>query len=492
MDELDLLLDTRNNQTPRFEFVPEYDRTDGEDASELVKAYGYELDPWQKSIVCAWLGRDKTDHFTATSCGLSVPRQNGKNALLEVRELYALVTMGERILHTAHEVKTARQAFNRLSSFFTNSNHYPELSDMVEYIRRTNGQEEIALTNGGSIQFSSRSNGANRGFTVDSVIFDEAQELTDDQLNALLPTLSAAPSGNRQFIYVGTPPTPNGRGEVFGRVRQSALKKLDPSIAWHEWSVEDIPPRDVTIDELVELSKTTNPAMGYRLTEEFTRKEAIQMSLDGFARERLGWWSDTTGTQAITEELWNSTFIDPKDAPRDGLKTFGVKFSVDGAYVSLAGCRTPTGGTPHVELIAYAPIHEGMSFIIDFFENEERMNDTAGIAIDGRAGTGALVNALAENYTRRVIMIPSTKGCVDASAMFEQALHERTITHTDTDAGAQAELTTSALGAIRRTVGNNGGWIYGGENPTPIEAVTLALWANKTTTIDPSSKAVIW
>ena len=82
--------------------------TDGGAAAELAAAYGYELDPWQRSVIDAWLGRDEADMFTATSCGLSVPRRNGKNALLEVRELYGLVCNGERFLHTAHEVKTAR------------------------------------------------------------------------------------------------------------------------------------------------------------------------------------------------------------------------------------------------------------------------------------------------------------------------------------------------------------------------------------------------
>ena len=482
------------NQKPRIEYAPLYAYTDGKDASELVKAYGYELDPWQKSIINSWLGRDKSDMFTATSCGLSVPRQNGKNALLEVRELYGLVTMGEKILHTAHEVKTARKAFMRLASFFSNERQYPELASMAVAIRKTNGQEAIELTNGGSVEFSSRSNGANRGFTVDSVIFDEAQELTDEQLNALLPTLAAAPSGNRQFIYTGTPPTGDTRGEVFRRVRQSALDETDVKLSWYEWSCERIPPKDVTLKDLVKLSFEYNPAMGYRLTPDFTRQEAIQMSLDGFARERLGWWSATSTATAISEAMWNKTFIEAKDVPQDGLMTFGVKFGVDGSFVSLAGCRCEEGGVPHVELIMHEPLHSGINSIIEFLTDEERIENTAGIAIDGKNGMGMLYNALSSEYYREVIMIPSTKGCVDASAMFEQALYDEQITHTNDKAGGQNELTNSALNAIKRPVGraSDGAWIYGGENSTPIEAAALAMWANKTTKIDPTRKAVVW
>ena len=52
------------NQKPRIEVVPKYEYTDGQDASELVKAYGYELDPWQNTVINAWLGRNSQDKFT--------------------------------------------------------------------------------------------------------------------------------------------------------------------------------------------------------------------------------------------------------------------------------------------------------------------------------------------------------------------------------------------------------------------------------------------
>ena len=70
------------------------------------------------------MGRDD-DKFTSSTCGLSVPRQNGKNALLEMRELYGLCVLGERILHTSHAVKTSAEAFRRYSSFFENKEEYP-------------------------------------------------------------------------------------------------------------------------------------------------------------------------------------------------------------------------------------------------------------------------------------------------------------------------------------------------------------------------------
>src|SRR5690606_18531865 len=108
-----------------------------------------------------------------------------------------------------------RKAFKRLLSFFENERESPELFAMVAEIRRTNGQEAIILTNGASIEFIARTRSSGRGFTVDDLVLDEAQDLTDEQLEALLPTLSSAPSGDPQQLYLGTPPPPRSPGTVW-------------------------------------------------------------------------------------------------------------------------------------------------------------------------------------------------------------------------------------------------------------------------------------
>lgn len=66
------------------------------------------------------------------------------------------------------------------------------------------------------------------------------------------------------------------------------------------------------------------------------------------------------------------------------------------------------------------------------------------------------------------------------------------ITHTNDKAGGQDALDLSAKVSIKRPVGKDGGWCFGGEEALPLEALTLALWANKITSINPSKKAVIW
>ena len=77
-------------QEPRIRVEPPRSRSDGEDAALLMEAYGCRLDPWQRSVLDCWLGRDEHGEYNVTSAGLAVPRQNGKNVCLEARELFGI------------------------------------------------------------------------------------------------------------------------------------------------------------------------------------------------------------------------------------------------------------------------------------------------------------------------------------------------------------------------------------------------------------------
>jgi phage terminase large subunit GpA-like protein len=74
---------------------------------------------------------------------------------------------------------------------------FPELNAMVVEIRKTNGQEAIVLNNGGMIELGARTGGAGRGSSFDVLVVDEAQEYEEDEQEALKPTISAAPGGDR-------------------------------------------------------------------------------------------------------------------------------------------------------------------------------------------------------------------------------------------------------------------------------------------------------
>ena len=141
------------NQAARINTCAPFEFSSGQDAGYLASRYGLAPDPWQQTCLDNWFAEYKNMRLIHSRVGLSVPRQNGKNAVLEMVELYKMVIQGRKILHTAHEVKTARKAFTRIAGFFENERAFPELAEMLKSIRRTNGQEAIELNNGASVEF---------------------------------------------------------------------------------------------------------------------------------------------------------------------------------------------------------------------------------------------------------------------------------------------------------------------------------------------------
>lgn len=469
------------SQEPRFRVEPERAITDGTAAAALMEAYSFPLDPWQRSILDCWLGRDLDGGYTVTSAGLAVPRQNGKNVCLEAREFFGMVIRGEHILHTAHQVVTGKKAFRRLERMFTDR-RFPEIRKMVRYVRYTNGEEAIELENGGSIEFSARSRQRARGFAgISLVVYDEAQELTDDQVDAIMATLSASATGTRQILYCGTPPYPGCPGTVFRRRRSVCLTEPGPHDAWHEWSVaaDDIAGINTADTTLWYM---TNPALGIRLTEDFTGEELRTMAPDGFARERLGWWSPVLSEEspaAIRPEVWDA--CRSEDPKPEGKTAYGVKFTQDGSEVVLAGAVIPKDGPARISLIERRPTGLGTKWLAEWLN--ARYAGASCVVIDGRNGADVLVDKISPTWKQKgSVLRPSARDVVAAAGTLADALAEKTVTWY----AQQEALRDSAISATRRPI--SGGWGFGGENAAPIEAAALALWGAKISKRTPGKK----
>lgn len=444
------------------------------------------LDPWQQVVLGTLLAVDEEGNPVYLTTGVSVPRQNGKNAILEAWEFYKLVVCGESILHTAHLVKTVKKSFERLARMFKDARH-PEVAELVETIRYTNGEQGIYLKSGACIEFASRSRGGGRGATYSAVVFDEAQELTDEQVEAIMPTLAASPTGYRQLVYTGTPPGPTCPGTVFGNVRASAMREDHArTLAWLEWSIPEMPKPGTTFAELVDDVYATNPAMGRRLDVEFAENEFNTMTLDGFARERLGWWTDASGAaRAIGTRLWEETRIDAIGDAYSARTTFAVKFSPDGSTYALAGCKSANDGKAAVELVEVGGTAGGTKQLARALH--ERRARASAVAVDGLSGASALCDNLAElKAPRGYVVRMATADVIAASQGFVDALSDGTLSHTTDPA-----LDDSATGSSKRQIGNRGGWGFGADgmhDPTAIEACAAAWWCMRNTRRDPRRK----
>lgn len=448
------------------------DLADAHDAIRFAADYGLVPDDWQSWVIEGWLGRDKlTGRLAASSCGLSVPRQNGKNAILEVVELFKMVALGRKILHTAHEVKTARKAFLRLAGFFESARQWPELAALVSEVRRTNGQEAIVLTNGGSVEFIARSRGSGRGFTVDDLVCDEAQELGTEAYAALKPTISAAPSGDPQTILTGTPPSPSMDGEIFGRLRENALSGKASRACWDEWRIDD----GADPDDPEQWGKA-NPALGLRLMADVIQDERASMDDETFFRERGGRWAPVgSASGVIPRDSWDMCG-DETSLAVDRF-SLGIEVGPDqsSAAVVLAGARAD--GRWHVELDEH---RKGATWLVPYVSALVAANPQIR-AVVGDVG-GPLASFVTKDArgrylltgTKVVVTAPTVKELGAACSNLLVAVVTAAVAHLQ-----QPQLTGAVAVAGKRDLGDSGLWAFSRKaatsDITPVQGAALAL-----------------
>lgn len=454
---------------PRVRLAPRAASSDADDATFLASGYGLTPDPWQEDILDDWLGRRADGQWAAAKCGLCVPRQNGKNALLEMRELFGMVALGEKFLHTAHEVKTARKAFIRISSFFENVREYPELAALAKEIRKTNGQEAIVLTNGGSIEFIARSKRSGRGYTVDVLVCDEAQFLEDDEFEALGFTLAAAPLGNPQFIITGTPPDPEegATGEVLTRMRSDGEARRDKHLSWTDFGVPDGPLPDVA-DRALWLA--VNPAIeSGRLS--LARIEKIEFGViapEGFARERLGWWGDPTAalSTAFGEGRWDAC----KTWAGDPIVTaVGAAVSWDRLHASI-GCAGLSGDVMVVGAIDH---RDGTGWLVPELKRIQQKYGCE-VVIDAHGPIADLIPALDAAGVRLLDPPMKTSDVIDATHSIFDRVQAKTLAHPG------HELLDGAVSVANKRDAGDGKFLWARKKSagdiSMLEAVTLAAW----------------
>lgn len=443
-------------------------------ATKLAAAYFGEPMPWQPHLLDVMLARDEHDKYCAPEVGIPIPRQNGKSWVVRARCFYGALN-GEKILYTCHHGDTSDEMFKELKAPFEDEGE-PELRALCSAVRKTNGKQAIELKNGGLIRFITRTDNGGRGKSFDTLIYDEAQELTDAQLSALLSSTSAGKKKNPQTIYLGTPPGPKCLGTVFRRLRGDVLDGKS-GMAWIEWAAESVGDKSDRARWY-----ECNPSLGRLLTLRAVELEASQMLPEEFARERLGWWSPVEGhaAPALDAEKWRAARRG--SAQEAGKLAFGVKFSPDGSAVAVSWAKAERGAGSYVELYDVQGAYGGTAGVADMLLRNA--DEIAAVCIDGKSGAAALIQRLEDGRFPRKAVIPGSTAVVQAAAtMLRDELNAGTLTHIESPA-----LDESATGSIRRDVGSNGGWGFGdgaGCMSAPIESASLALYAARTTRRDP-------
>ena len=447
----------RGWQRPRVSSVPEAVTSAGAEAVELAATAGLRLDDWQQFALTAMLGERAHGKWAAFETALIVARQNGKGSVLEARELAGLFLFGEQlILHSAHEFKTAQEAFRRVLTLVDNTD---DLRKRVHRVRTSHGEEGIELIGGQRLRFVARSTGSGRGFTADCVILDEAYKLPQETIGALLPTLSS--KVNPSLIYASS--AGHADSEVLRSVRDRGVKGDDPNLCYLEWSAD---PKLAAAD--YEGWAQANPALGIRISADHIERELNAMPETEFARERLGIWDEAAGADsALSIEAWAHCF-DGTSRVLDPV-AFAVDVSPDGTgAIAVAGARHD--GLLHVEVIEHRP---GTQWLPGRVHELFRRWNPSAIVLDAGGPAGSLL----PEFDRLGLVVTKVAGreVGQASVGFAQLVNEAGLRHLD-----QPSLNAAVAAAKRRNVGDL--WAFGRRGSfvdiSPLVACSLAAWGH--------------
>lgn len=467
-------------QEPTFHTVGSWAYSDGAEAVAMFGEMGAEFSAAQVWELTVYLARNRYGKFAARTIALSKPRQNGKSHAARYYAVWMAAVEGRSVLYTAHHGETSRKMFKAICAIVEHPDMAGFLKPGSAGIYRSKGSEGIYFADwedgegqvhrGGFIEFATRTNAGGRGGTYDVIIVDEAQELTEEQAAALKPTTIASESGDPQVIYLGTPPNEKCPGTVFRDLHDRAHAGKGGSAWWIEWAASEVgDPADR------DRWYRCVPMLGILIEEDVLADAADTTSPDTFAREYLGWWSETAGSAAaIGRRAWDACGTAER-APSKGRTWYAVRFSPDGMWAALAACRRRKKAAPFVEVVAARSCERGLGWLRRAVM--ARVDRAESVWIDGKGRSDTLRSQLLdEGADPRKTHVAKTADVVDAASMLQEAVASGQIRH-----AGQPGLSDCAARCTRRQIG--GGWGLGpgddGTAPEPMEAVALALLASK-------------
>ncbi|HYS43647.1 MAG TPA: hypothetical protein VEM32_06665 [Geobacteraceae bacterium] len=482
------------NQRPRIEYVPGYSRSRGEDAIELSRNAGLDLDDWQKYVIVNSLGTRNDGKWSAFEVKLLVPRQAGKGSILECRELAGLFLFrtDRLLLHTAHEQRTSTEHYHRIWSLIQNT---PELDRRVMRNNSAYGLESIWLKPGPTVilgsggrqvlrnessrlLFIARSGSSGRGFTGDFIAYDEDMKLKAAQVGASLPALGARP--NPQVFYAGSAGDENS--EQVGLIRRRGIEAAESghspgrlffaewSINWHtEYCNPDCTEHDDPEDE--RSVARANPSYNVRRMPFTIAAERDALSSAQFEREILG-----VGKYPVPGDAWmvipkkwfTATTDDTGEPPRVRFPVFAIEVAQDrgSASISVAGLR-PDGRiglqvTDHREHTGWIMSRAG--------EIQDKWSPAAWI-VDKRAATNTVLVEL-ERAGLPVKTMTATDVAA-ASGQLYDAMRDDMVRHY-----GQLALRTALAAVTTRNLSESWAFdrINSAADQTPLMSAAFAYW----------------
>ncbi len=458
-------------QVPRILVAPDSASSAGTEAVELAQHAGLILDPWQCAVLDVGLGERADGQWSAFEVACVVSRQQGKGAIFEALALAKLVLFGsELFIYSSHEFKTSREAFRRIGNLIDAS---PELRSRVLRTVKNPSEHGYDFRNGARLRFFARSGGSGRGWSADDLFFDEAFRLDGSAMAALLPTLSTRP--NPQVWYASSAALADS--EQLHTLRRRALKgEGTERLAYLEWSApEDADPADRGA------WAQANPALGYRLTEEFIASEFEAMGEAEFRRERLSIPDDPASMSQALDPLAYAACVDYESRALDPV-TFALEVAEDRGWSCIGVGGKRADGLAHVAVVDY---RRDTAWVVDRCVELHRKWKPLGFVVDPASPAGSFIPALEAAGVR--VIKPSARDVAGACGTFADLIRQGGVRHRD-----DPSLSVAVRAAKWRAVGDARRFERRASSDiSPLMAVVLALWHASQTKAPPTKDELL-
>lgn len=427
------------------------------------------FDAWQDGAGRCILAKRKDGLYAADTVVISIPRQVGKTFLIgAIIFALCIICPGLTVIWTAHRFKTARETFDSLKGLALRPVMAPHV-DPAD-IKTAAGNERIGFRNGSRIIFGARERGGGRGFSaVDVLVMDEAQILSANAMDDLVPTTNQAP--NPLIFLTGTPPRPVDPGEVFTMLRTEALTGESDGTLYIEFSAD----RGADPNDRAQWRKA-NPSYPKRTSARAILRMRKTLTPESFLREGLGLWDEAgDGPGVLDVDAWRAC----EDAPRPVADpvVLVVETTLDRRRTVVAAVgRRIVDGLPQVEV---ADTRQGTGWVAQRVAQIAAANaDVQAVLVDGRSPAAPLVAdidaALEQAGVDVSVTVTKTADLAEASAQLVDVVADGGLRHP-----GDPELTAGVRAAVPRTFGD-GAFLWsrakGGPTAPLLIAATLGVW----------------
>lgn len=471
----------------------EYVYTLGPEVADIAAETGLIPDDNQQWILDQTFGFDKLGRPAAFEVDLIGPRQNIKTSSIIMMEIgWMYVTEEPFILHTAHELDAAEEAFidlreRLLDTPILRAELNPAKGDReTPGIYTGNGSWEIHLLNGTRLKYKARGKDSGRALTADKLVLDEGFAVQPSQVGSLYPILTTIPDA--QVVVASS------AGKLYSSVlrdhRHRGRNGLSPRQFYAEWG--DRQPwigcksrhcqhaKDAVGCALDDEKRWAEimPAWGLRVFPETIRNMRQAMVPLEFAREFMVWWedppnSDTPGV--IDLQQWARLKDATAPAPDQVVLTLAVAPDRSTSTIAAAGAG-PNGRT-----LVVTTTKPGTSWVVPALVGLYGKRNVLGkVGLRANTQDGSLVADMTKAGIGHEPLNSVKAG--QACSAFIKGVEERTLVHV-----GQEELDTAIADATTHYTKSNAE-VWDDEVGTPVVAASTAAYQWMTAAKPPPAK----